>query len=940
MNAFTTCIIKVKNVNDNVPKFTQTMYIARDMEGLQRTSLVTTVSAFDLDYEQSNEITYEIIGGNVDEAFFMTTAQPGVILTNTVLDREIRDSYELTVAAKDNGQPSLTGSCKVMISILDVNDSPLQFPGFPPFRVSKDQQAGTLIATVRANEIDLQTTVVYLLKPGPYADRVTLMTFTGQMFLKSPPSQWKENEIEVTVEAFDGVFRTERKIKIFYDESKDCQPKFDQPLYQFQLSFNATFPTQVGDLTAISCGNSDNLVFSLISSGPASIFPSNGTMLINQPLISNNTKFIVQVQDRRSRESSTAVVVVKTTDKVDEPLEFDLNSETIEVGAATKVTQIKLKNEPSQPVVFHITPNPFIAIDPVTGIIYKTGHLDKGETVEVSVRRINDPTSVKKSLRFFLSNPLNPNTKVMTQSKTVTLPLTSPINSKVPICDIPSDEPIISQILSGNDDNLFNTDPTKQSLVLIKAPSNPISTNVVLRTGRRNTELTICMVHITFTLDANYISGKVKDVFPIKELVTLVMENSPRDTPVLELPTLMPKKNLIFRTDSSIFSIHPKTGLITTNDILDYESETVHLLQIFARNKLTNQDSVCNVQIMVESQDEFAPVFTQDIYTFNIPPNGRPGYILGNVRAKDADTGPDGYLTYTINPPNSYFDIDHRTGAISLRRQLDTGVLNNSVRRRRRKRSLKELQLLIQAKSLKADSKISSTRVVMYVEENLLPVAASTESAGGVPSWLQGVLVALFFILLFFGAAALFICKKRRDEKQAQKIHLLPNPPGTLGNTSSTYSGDQSLEMVGSVVGGSRYPPQYSEIMSDYGGTTTTSANTKHALPRSELSEKSHRSASSGRGSVEEGDEDADVEIRMINEGNWNMPTTASQASGSHHHYEGEDQLSQGSAQNTEEYLARLGIDIRKPPNVKLPMSEDPYSASTAGSIYNRYVHN
>ena len=90
LNAFTTCIIKVKNVNDNVPKFTQNMYIARVLEGLPKASLVTTVTAFDLDYEQSNDdITYEIIGGNVDEAFYMTTAQPGVILTNTVLDREI-----------------------------------------------------------------------------------------------------------------------------------------------------------------------------------------------------------------------------------------------------------------------------------------------------------------------------------------------------------------------------------------------------------------------------------------------------------------------------------------------------------------------------------------------------------------------------------------------------------------------------------------------------------------------------------------------------------------------------------------------------------------------------------------------------------------------------------------------------------------------------------
>ena len=895
-----------------------------------------------------------------------------------------RDSYELTVAAKDNGQPtSLTGTCKVSINILDANDSPLQFPAFPPFRVSQDQLAGTLIATVRANDIDLNSNVVYLLKDGPYADRVTLMTYTGQIFLKTPPSLWNnnENEIEILVEAFDGVFRTERNIKIFYDESKDCQPKFDSPLYQFQLSFNATFPTQVGDLTATSCGSgNENLIFSLISSGPASVFPSNGTMIVNQPLISNSTKFIVQVQDRRSREASKAVVIVKSTDHVDEPLEFDLNSETIEVGSATKVTQLKLKNEPTsgaKPMIFQITPNPYLAIDPVSGVIYKIGgHLDSktSESLEVSVRRINEATIVTKSLRFFISSPQNiPDyTQVITSTKTVTLPLSSPVNSKVPICEIPSeDQPIISQILSGNDDNLFNTDSSKHSLVLIKTPLKPMTTNVVLRIGRTTNDLTICKVQVTFTQDhklSGYYNFALQnlEIFPIKDFVVAVEENSPKGTLVLELPTSLPKQKLAFSTNSNLFSVHPKTGVITTNQVLDYESERVHLLQVSVQNnprengnQNSNQQQACNIQVMVESQDEFAPVFTQDIYTFDIPPNGSPGYILGNVKAEDVDSGPDGYVTYTINPPNSYFHIDHRTGAISLRRQLDTGVLNhnnNLIRRRRRslKGSLKELQLLVQAKSLKADSKISSTKVVMYVEENLLPVAASTED-GGVTPWIQGVLVALFLILICLGMGAVWHCKRRRDLKQAQKIALLPTNPHaqghTLGNTSSTYSGDQSLEMVGSVMQGSRYPPQYSEIMSDYGGTATTvshSANTKHhALqPRSELSEKSHRSASSGRGSVEEGDEDADVEIRMINEGNWNLPSNSnptgaggSTASGSHHHYEGtEDQMSQSSAQNTEEYLARLGIDIRKPPNVKLPVPmEDPYSASTAGgSIYNR----
>ena len=67
----------------------------------------------------------------------LNTNLSGVILTNTVLDREIRDRYELTIAAKDQGSPPLTGTTKVVVVVLDVNDSPLQFPAVAPIKISK-----------------------------------------------------------------------------------------------------------------------------------------------------------------------------------------------------------------------------------------------------------------------------------------------------------------------------------------------------------------------------------------------------------------------------------------------------------------------------------------------------------------------------------------------------------------------------------------------------------------------------------------------------------------------------------------------------------------------------------------------------------------------------------------------------------------------------------
>ena len=70
-----------------------------------------------------------------------------------------------------------------------------------------------------------------------------------------------------------------------------------------------------------------------------------------------------------------------------------------------------------------------------------------------------------------------------------------------------------------------------------------------------------------------------------------------------------------------------------------------------------------------------------------------------------------------------------------------------------------------------------------------------------------------------------------------------------------------------------------SEIASDhYGGSSASrgSNNGGKHNNRSELSEKSdHRSASSGRGSVEEDGDVEDVEIRMINEGSCYLQSPA-----------------------------------------------------------------
>lgn len=90
------------------------------------------MSATDDDGGQNGKIIYHIIDGNHDNAFLIDPPFGGIVKTNIVLDREIRDSYMLTIIATDNGSPQMTGTCSLSINIVDVNDNQ---PTFPPHSV-------------------------------------------------------------------------------------------------------------------------------------------------------------------------------------------------------------------------------------------------------------------------------------------------------------------------------------------------------------------------------------------------------------------------------------------------------------------------------------------------------------------------------------------------------------------------------------------------------------------------------------------------------------------------------------------------------------------------------------------------------------------------------------------------------------------------------------
>lgn len=128
------CEIKVilQDENDNAPRFTQQQYTAAVWEGNNKGTFVMQVTALDADQGSNSRVLYHIVDGNHDNAFIIEPAFSGIVKTNIVLDREIRDMYRLKVIATDEGVPQMTGTATIRVQIVDVNDNQ---PVFPPHSV-------------------------------------------------------------------------------------------------------------------------------------------------------------------------------------------------------------------------------------------------------------------------------------------------------------------------------------------------------------------------------------------------------------------------------------------------------------------------------------------------------------------------------------------------------------------------------------------------------------------------------------------------------------------------------------------------------------------------------------------------------------------------------------------------------------------------------------
>uniref|UniRef100_A0A8C6X4W2 Cadherin domain-containing protein n=1 Tax=Naja naja TaxID=35670 RepID=A0A8C6X4W2_NAJNA len=150
-------VINVLDVNDNPPVFNQSVYRVKLLENTASGSLVITLNATDLDEGDNREISYFFSNSLTLDItkLFSINSDTGEIRVIGKVDYEESNFHELPILAKDKGSFPLSGHCKVLIEVLDMNDNiPELSVNSLSVPLPEDSPPGTVVAIISASDRD------------------------------------------------------------------------------------------------------------------------------------------------------------------------------------------------------------------------------------------------------------------------------------------------------------------------------------------------------------------------------------------------------------------------------------------------------------------------------------------------------------------------------------------------------------------------------------------------------------------------------------------------------------------------------------------------------------------------------------------------------------------------------------------------------------------
>ncbi|XP_058058428.1 cadherin-87A [Anopheles bellator] len=535
------------------------------------------------------------------------------------LDYETQSVYYLSYRATDDDGRGQTSVVSVRISLLDANDSPPVCES-PLYRASVDEGATVFEPPliIKARDPDVVSEINYRIIGNEAVTRhFEIDRRTGQLTISKSVAldvnHLKSENVFFGVEATDGLYTTLCNVNITIRDVNNHAPQFARENYLTSIEENFPIGTNVERLQAIDLDTGINAEIRYrIQQGSFddfSIDNRTGIVLIARKLDydrRNTYQMEIVAADLGTPSlSGTTMLTVSIINSNDKAPYFTPTTQRAEVSEDATIGTLVHTLVAVDPDVASSESLDYAATEPITAV-------DKNGKEVGEMEDFKDMFMIDRSGKVFVNRRLQRDRFAVIRVTVLVTDTTAPSIQQgaglliITITDVNEEPPLFSP---------------------------------------------------PWTPERPYYHFQVVEEQPIGTILT-TMQATDADSTIAEYRM----------TDNGFFEINNTTGLVQTKSRIDYETVAVIRFNVTVVDTgIPQRTSTAQLTVDVINTNDNDPEFEEPEYTMQVRENSPVGTLVGMVRARDADAGLYGQLTYTIVGDHSgNFAIDPDTGAITV----------------------------------------------------------------------------------------------------------------------------------------------------------------------------------------------------------------------------------------------------------------------------------
>eukprot|EP00070_Physeter_catodon_P020028 XP_023980579.1 cadherin-11 isoform X2 [Physeter catodon] len=333
LSGTTKVTITLTDVNDNPPKFPQSVYQMSVSEAAVPGEEVGRVKAKDPDIGENGLVTYNIVDGDGMELFEITTdyeTQEGVVKLKKPVDFETKRAYSLKVeAANVHIDPKFISNgpfkdtVTVKIAVEDADEPPMFLAPSYIHEVQENAAAGTVVGRVHAKDPDAANSPIrYSIDRHTDLDRFfTINPEDG--FIKTTKPLDREETAWLNISVFAAEIHNRHQeakvpVAIRVLDINDNAPKFAAPYEGFICESDQTKPLSNQPIVTISADDKDDT-----ANGPRFIFSLPPEIIHNPNFTVRDNRVIVVLFVTLRRQKKEPLIVFEEEDVRENIITYD-----------------------------------------------------------------------------------------------------------------------------------------------------------------------------------------------------------------------------------------------------------------------------------------------------------------------------------------------------------------------------------------------------------------------------------------------------------------------------------------------------------------------------------------------------------------------------------------------------------------------------------------